>query len=723
MSEEELYGPIFSALKHPIRRKILRILNRGEANYSELLEALGVESGHLNYHLKAMEPLLKKSGEGAYGLSEYGRIALRTMREAEEPTGTRREVLKGFPSVKVVLPIGFLVFCLAVLFAYEFGAISDLRFQIEMLSEEISSLRSEVSELWFYMNAITKFSISGNLGLADVHVLQLTPSMWSNESAMLLDYSNCSLEAEVLQVSSYLLEVRGSDLTLVASIGPIGGLPSDSTMFAAVIGGEYFTENLLFKRFRERETLALELPAPGDYILIVGCMAHVSLSNFSYRSLQIEVGVSGVRWSLHRATPFAREIEYVIVREPNVTRGIAFPITTFEDIIVHSLGLKEANLSVYSDSLPATISGWPKFGPDSPFVSIVPPFLQYDIDIEVTRDGLAVPFRVSSSPIAPSRSTYWTELQTAAWVLVWYDANASMDFDPPTLIRSSADILEIDHLIEIEFGVEDVRVRFKDQETSIPVEKAQMGTACETLFVEGHSVIVKVAIADVDVGALYSPRKPQLNGKELDEVLAFAHSDPRFQVLWDHGLRVLESHAMYARAAFELFPRDVTGAHLEMGYEEGVGYDVDVDVDLNRTLKRVARPAEAPKGFQQDQLASLAENGTIYFHIISEKGLAPPYHSFSLVMEHQYPVARPVTDVPGVTVTQEMRQGVVEALQGDQLMSAFLDKGYQVMDIRVLEGLHDPSVLDISVRLEKDGLTVEVLMLNYRISNVYIDIP
>lgn len=145
MSEEEPYGLIFSALKHPIRRKILRILGRGQANYSELLEALGMGTGHLNYHLKAMEPLLNKSDDGVYSLSGYGRIALRTMREAEEPRAAHQEALRGFPSIKAVLPMAFLVLALAVLVAYQYSTISGLRSEIQALSEKISSLTSETT--------------------------------------------------------------------------------------------------------------------------------------------------------------------------------------------------------------------------------------------------------------------------------------------------------------------------------------------------------------------------------------------------------------------------------------------------------------------------------------------------------------------------------------------------------------------------------------------------
>ncbi|MEM2935761.1 MAG: winged helix-turn-helix domain-containing protein, partial [Candidatus Bathyarchaeia archaeon] len=51
--QEEAYSSIFSALKHLIRRKILRMLREGPRSFSEMLEAFRIESPNLTYHLEA----------------------------------------------------------------------------------------------------------------------------------------------------------------------------------------------------------------------------------------------------------------------------------------------------------------------------------------------------------------------------------------------------------------------------------------------------------------------------------------------------------------------------------------------------------------------------------------------------------------------------------------------------------------------------------------------
>ena len=87
--EEDTYTAIFSALKHPIRRKILRMLEVEPATYTEMMNALGIETGLLNYHLESLSALLAKNDEGKYKLSEFGEAALSLTRRVEEPMSGR----------------------------------------------------------------------------------------------------------------------------------------------------------------------------------------------------------------------------------------------------------------------------------------------------------------------------------------------------------------------------------------------------------------------------------------------------------------------------------------------------------------------------------------------------------------------------------------------------------------------------------------------------------
>jgi DNA-binding transcriptional ArsR family regulator len=83
-SEEETYSIMFTSLKHPARRKILRMLGEKPKNFSRILEELGISSSHLTYHLENLGELVTKMDDGRYKLSTFGRAAVLTMQGVEE---------------------------------------------------------------------------------------------------------------------------------------------------------------------------------------------------------------------------------------------------------------------------------------------------------------------------------------------------------------------------------------------------------------------------------------------------------------------------------------------------------------------------------------------------------------------------------------------------------------------------------------------------------------
>src|SRR5213594_3585805 len=83
--DEETYSVMFTSLKHPIRRKILRILASSPTSFTDVLQQVDIESAHLSYHLEGLDGLLKKTAEGKYVLSDLGRAGLSLMTRIEEP--------------------------------------------------------------------------------------------------------------------------------------------------------------------------------------------------------------------------------------------------------------------------------------------------------------------------------------------------------------------------------------------------------------------------------------------------------------------------------------------------------------------------------------------------------------------------------------------------------------------------------------------------------------
>jgi DNA-binding transcriptional ArsR family regulator len=91
--EEETYSVIFSSLKHPVRRKILRMLAEKPLTFSEILEELKIDSGHLSYHIENLGELVVHAQEGKYKLSSIGLAAVKLMGGVEEqPTSSSRKL-------------------------------------------------------------------------------------------------------------------------------------------------------------------------------------------------------------------------------------------------------------------------------------------------------------------------------------------------------------------------------------------------------------------------------------------------------------------------------------------------------------------------------------------------------------------------------------------------------------------------------------------------------
>lgn len=81
--DEEPYSTIFASLKHPIRRKILRMLSKEPMSFSKMLEVLGVSNSFLTYHLENLGELVGKTDDGKYKLSTFGEDAMATMARVE----------------------------------------------------------------------------------------------------------------------------------------------------------------------------------------------------------------------------------------------------------------------------------------------------------------------------------------------------------------------------------------------------------------------------------------------------------------------------------------------------------------------------------------------------------------------------------------------------------------------------------------------------------------
>ena len=83
-SEEEIYSTMFSSLKHPVRRKILRMLSDKPMTFMEMVDHIGVSTSHLTYHLESLGELISKMEDGRYRLTSFGVATVTAMKGVEE---------------------------------------------------------------------------------------------------------------------------------------------------------------------------------------------------------------------------------------------------------------------------------------------------------------------------------------------------------------------------------------------------------------------------------------------------------------------------------------------------------------------------------------------------------------------------------------------------------------------------------------------------------------
>jgi len=108
-ADEETYSVMFSSLKHPLRRKILRILAAGPKTFTEVLQQLDVDSAHFSYHLESLGGLISKEADGKYRLSNLGRAASSLMARVEEPPKLVTPAIIGSPKRLRLLQFSFLI--------------------------------------------------------------------------------------------------------------------------------------------------------------------------------------------------------------------------------------------------------------------------------------------------------------------------------------------------------------------------------------------------------------------------------------------------------------------------------------------------------------------------------------------------------------------------------------------------------------------------------------
>jgi DNA-binding transcriptional ArsR family regulator len=216
---KEPYSIMFSSLKHPSRRKILRMLAEKPRNFSKIEEKLGISSSNLTYHLENLGELLTKMDDGSYKLSKLGEAAVITMKGVEESSDIKFSSPLSLPlrwkSLFVFLIIGIVI--LSGVSYVQFASFNQLSSDFQQISTEYDQLEFEYDHVLADNERLLSWGKSPTKVLAflkDVIHLDIT-KYHSTLASNTVEYRN-DLGGIVEELFKYTLNYEGStvDVTL-----------------------------------------------------------------------------------------------------------------------------------------------------------------------------------------------------------------------------------------------------------------------------------------------------------------------------------------------------------------------------------------------------------------------------------------------------------------------------------------------------------------------------
>jgi DNA-binding transcriptional ArsR family regulator len=141
-NEEEIYTTMFTSLKHPARRKILRLLAAKPMTFTEIVETIDVSTSHLTYHLESLGELISKTEDGKYRLSSFGEATVGAMKSVEEVPEIQVKRRFGIPFRWKMLFVGLLA-CIVLLSSLTAVAV----YNLSLMANSQQALKQENEQL------------------------------------------------------------------------------------------------------------------------------------------------------------------------------------------------------------------------------------------------------------------------------------------------------------------------------------------------------------------------------------------------------------------------------------------------------------------------------------------------------------------------------------------------------------------------------------------------
>jgi DNA-binding transcriptional ArsR family regulator len=141
---EETYSAMFSSLRHPARRKILRMLSERSMTFSQMLDVLEIPGSHLTYHLENLGELVVKMEDGKYKLSSVGEACCSIMKGAEDVPNIQTKQFSLLPLRWKTL---FTVFIIAIVLLasmsfVQYASFNQLSTDYGLLKDELERVKS-----------------------------------------------------------------------------------------------------------------------------------------------------------------------------------------------------------------------------------------------------------------------------------------------------------------------------------------------------------------------------------------------------------------------------------------------------------------------------------------------------------------------------------------------------------------------------------------------------
>jgi hypothetical protein len=276
--EDETYSLIFRSLRHPIRRKILRLLSESPHGFSEMQEALKIESPHLTYHLESLGNLLSKTEDAKYCLSSFGKAAVDVMSDVEEPPKPAMHLQfspKRWKALLAMLLVGMIL--LSGLCYLQYRTVTQLSDQYLSLKEQHDALQQLLRESLGIWNAVLtqEYSENGTVATALMVVnktdelidFMYEEPLWGHNVDWYGIYSladNVTLEIEISLAGSDLpagayLNIMGWKETGDWSSDSINEPPAGMITMLDVFSLEFW------ERVNDSATYLMTLPSRGFY--------------------------------------------------------------------------------------------------------------------------------------------------------------------------------------------------------------------------------------------------------------------------------------------------------------------------------------------------------------------------------------------------------------------------------------------------------------------------